>query len=321
MICWTVCLPSQRSTISRLGPFRRRARSGMSSVRCCWFFSFKRQPAARSGKLLSSGVILESFMIPLRAGRRPGRPAGIDISKIERVELGPEDVALGTQRGVGQILFCARVRVFHDPGQGELGVLRSLRETTGEIIETAGEPGIVLAKAVHAKGNQLLREKLGEGRSDGFEMRSSRDKFDVGLNGVTCCRQDAGATKSEVPRKPGSFDETQPFFDAAGLGAVAVMIKDTLPPGEAEHGVFATSEDGRVFDGDTTLIVITIESPGLKLAAREPAFVHQQVKWMFVVIALFSDGIKASDELGFREQRLFDDVIYEWGHRLNSIPS
>jgi len=32
-------------------------------------------------------------------------------------------------------------RVFYDPGQGEFGILWSLRKTAGEIVEAAGEPG------------------------------------------------------------------------------------------------------------------------------------------------------------------------------------
>src|SRR5258705_12831021 len=99
------------------------------------------------------------------------------------------------------------------------------------------------------------------------------------------------------------------------LGAVAVMIEDAFAPSEAEQGVFAAREDGRVLDGDAALVVVTIESPRLKLAPREPAFVHEQVKGMLVMVALFSDGMKAGDELGLREQRLFDIVVHGWGHR------
>ena len=99
------------------------------------------------------------------------------------------------------------------------------------------------------------------------------------------------------------------------------MIDDALAPSAAEGGIFAAHEDGRIFDGDTALIVITVESPRLKLAAREPAVVHEQVKWVLVMVALFSNGMKSSDKLGFGEQRLFDVVVREWGHRSNSIPS
>src|SRR5260370_11706528 len=321
MICSTVCWPSQRSTISRLGPFRRRTRSGMSSVRGCWVFSFKRQPGARRGKLWSSGVIsnLSQFLCGLESARR--RPSGIDVGKIEGVELGPEDVALGAQRGEGQILFRASARVFHDPRQGELGVLRSLRQAAGEIVQTSGEPWVVLAHAVHAESDELAREEFGQGRGNGFEVRARGCEIDVGLDCKTRGGKNAVTAERGLARQARSFHETQPLFYAARLSVVAIVIENALAPGEAKRGVFAARENGRVFDGDAALIVVTIESPGLKLAAREPAFVHEQVKRMRVMVALFSDHMKTSKELGLGEQRLFDVVVYGWGHRSNSIPS
>src|SRR5258708_4891285 len=274
MICWTVCWPSQRSTISRLGPFRRSARSGISKTRC-WLFSPRRHPGARRGRLFGSGGIVSSSRILCGLEGAGGRPAGIDISKIEGVKLGPKNVALGTQRGVGQFLFRARARVFHDPGQGELGVLGSLRETAGEIVQTAGEPGIMLAHAIHAKSDEFVGEELGQGRSDGFEVRASGYEVDVGLNGETRRGENAIAAERVFAREAGGFHETQPLFNAAGLGAVAVMIEDAFAPGEAEPGVFTARENRGVFDGYSALIVVTIECPGLKLAAREPALVHE----------------------------------------------
>ncbi len=99
------------------------------------------------------------------------------------------------------------------------------------------------------------------------------------------------------------------------------MIEDALTPSKTKLGVFAAREDSRIFDGDAALIVITVEGPRLKLTAREFAFMHEQVKGMLVMVALFSDGMKAGDELGFGEQQFFEVVVHGWGHRLNSIPS
>ena len=81
-----------------------------------------------------------------------------------------------------------------------------------------------------------------------------------------------------------------------GLRAVAIVIDDAFAPGAAEIGIFGARQDGGVFDRDAALIVVAIEGPGLKLAARELAFVHQKMKWVLVVIALFADGLKAGDE-------------------------
>src|SRR2546423_1141896 len=54
-------------------------------------------------------------------------PAGIYVREVEGVELGPENVALGAQGGVGLILFVAGARVLHYPSKGEVGVFGSLR--------------------------------------------------------------------------------------------------------------------------------------------------------------------------------------------------
>ena len=118
----------------------------------------------------------------------------------------------------------------------------------------------------------------------------------------------------------GSFDKLQPFFNTARLGAVAVMIEDALAPGDTKRRIFAAREDGRVLNRNTALIVVAIERPGLQLAAGEFSIVHQQMKWVLVVIALFAYGVKAGDEFGLSEQGPIgfgsDD-----GHNSNSIPS
>ena len=81
--------------------------------------------------------------------------------------------------------FFARAGVFHDPGEGEFGVFGSLRQAAGEIVETAGEPGIVLAQAVHAQRDEFVGEKFGERRSNGFEVRARGDEVARRLHGVS----------------------------------------------------------------------------------------------------------------------------------------
>ena len=156
---------------------------------------------------------------------------------------------------------------------------------------------------------KFFRKQFGERRGDGFEVRARGDEVDVSLHGVARGGKNAVALQGLFARKPGGFDQPQPLLDAAGSCAVAIVIEDALAPRQAKGRIFAAREDRGVFDGDAALIVVAIERPGLQLAAREFAFVHQRMKWMLVVIALFADGVKAGDEVGFREQRLLVDVL------------
>ena len=96
--------------------------------------------------------------------------------------------------------------------------------------------------------------------------------------------------------------ELNPFFDAAGARAVAIVIDDALAPGAAEGRIVAAREDDGVLDGNDALVVVAIERPGLQLAARQFAFVHQQVERMLVVVALGADGSQALFEFGGRQQ-------------------
>src|SRR5260370_25638415 len=133
----------------------------------------------------------------------------------------------------------------------------------------------MLAHAMHAKSDEFVGEEFGQGRSDGFKVGASRYEGDVGLDRETRRGKNAIAAECMFARQAGGFHETQPLFDAAGLGAIAIVIEDALTPGEAESGVFTARENRVVFDGYAALLVVTIECPGLKLTAREPALVHE----------------------------------------------
>src|ERR1700704_3151050 len=123
--------------ISRLGPFNRSARSGMCRTRHGCPFSLRRHPSARRGRLLRSGVLTFAFLTGTywleRAWRRP---AWIDVSEGQRIELRPKNVTLGSQGGMGLVLFLARTCVLHNPGEGEVGVFGRLRKAAGEIVKT-----------------------------------------------------------------------------------------------------------------------------------------------------------------------------------------
>src|ERR1700674_2365968 len=124
--------------ISRLGPFNRSAFSGMCKTRDCWLFSLRRQPTASRGRLLRSGVLMFAFLAGTDWSERARRwPAGINVREVQRIELRPKDVTLRSQRTVRFVLFLARARVLHNPGESEVCVFGRLREATGEIVEAA----------------------------------------------------------------------------------------------------------------------------------------------------------------------------------------
>ena len=122
------------------------------------------------------------------------------------------------------------------------------------------------------------------------------DEIDVSLHGESSGGKDAVALDGLLAREAGGFDKLEPFFDAAGMRGVAVVVDDAFAPSHAEGGIFAARENGGIFDGDAALIVIAIEGPGLKLAARKFAFVHEQMKGMFVMVALFTDGVESGNK-------------------------
>ena len=72
-------------------------------------------------------------------------------------------------------------------------------------------------------------------------MRLRGDEIDVGLDGVARGGEDAFAADGLLAREASGFDEAQPLFDAAGFGAIAVVIEDSddYPTIEAETADFA----------------------------------------------------------------------------------
>src|SRR5579859_5494208 len=112
-------------------------------------------------------------------------------------------------------------------------------------------------------------------------MRSRRDEINVCLHSKAGRGKDAVAAQGVIARKSRGFEKPQPFFNAARFRAVTVVIENALSPRLAKRWIFAARENGCVFDGNAALIKIAIECPSLKLAARELALMHQQVKRMF----------------------------------------
>src|SRR5450755_2424404 len=105
---------------------------------------------ASRGRLFSSGVITFAFsdgIIRFEGTWR--RPARIDVGEIQRIELRPQNVTFGPQGCMGLVLFLSGAGVLHHPGESEVSVFRCLRKASSEVVEAAGEPGIIHAKCIY----------------------------------------------------------------------------------------------------------------------------------------------------------------------------
>src|SRR5208282_1603829 len=156
--------PSQSSRMMRPVPSTRIAPSGNSTTGAS-AVPPQRHPAANFGTLAS--VSSATLLLDAKSARR--RPARLDISEIERVELRPQNVALVAQRLNGALLLRARRGVFEHVADREGGIFRSLRQPRLKIVERGSERRIMLTHPLHAQRNQVAREKFGERRSDTLE--------------------------------------------------------------------------------------------------------------------------------------------------------
>src|SRR5262245_16681320 len=146
-------------------------------------------------------------------------------------------------------------------------------------------------------------------------MRARRNEMDVSVYGKTSRGKNAFAADGMDACQAGCFDKFEPFFNAAGSAAVAIMIHQTFAPGDAKALIVRASKECGVLSWNMALVVVAIERPSLHLAAAQRSFVHEFVKRVLMVIALFADRVKSGDEVGFGEQMPFRS------HRVSSIPS
>src|SRR5579862_6204632 len=164
---------------------------------------------------------------------------------------------------------------------------------------------------IHAQADQILRKHFGERRCDGFYKAVLSDQRQISVDSVADGGKHASLGNYEIARYASGLREADPLFDPTRRARFAIVIDNAFSPDAAKLGRVAARKDQSVFDGDGFLIVIAVEGPSLKLAARELAFVHQPVKWMLMVITFFADGA----------QLFFERLRREHGHIVISIPS
>src|SRR6266404_2387689 len=184
--------PSQSSRMMRPVPSTRIAPSGKRTTGAS-VLPPQRHPAANFGTLASVSsaglpstcfsasiaiihpLAFERSFVPLPRNFNPKsarrRPARLDISEIERVELRPKNVTLIAQRLDSALLLHARSSMLEYILKREGGVFRRLRQPRLKVIETGREPGIVQSQFLHAQRDQVARKNLSQRRRDALQKR------------------------------------------------------------------------------------------------------------------------------------------------------
>src|SRR6266403_5522832 len=261
--------PSQSSRMMRPVPSTRIAPSGKSTTGAS-VVPPQRHPAANFGTLsLSNSATLPRNMLRVmfRIGFNPKsarrRPARLDISEIERVELRPKNVTLIAQRLDSALLLHARSSMLEYILKREGGVFRRLRQPRLKVIETGREPGIVLTQFFHPQRDQVARKKLSQRRSDALEKRSRPHQIEILISNKPSGRQNLARTDHPLAIEPGGFRQLDPAQDSAFAMLISVMIHNALPPDAPKRRIGRPRKNDRVLHWNNRLVVITVQRPGL----------------------------------------------------------
>ncbi len=93
--------------------------------------------------------------------------------------------------------------------------------------------------------------------------------------------------------------KTQPRLDAAFISLGAVVFDDPVDPLPANIAERTVGENRRILDRDVDLIIETVGHPSADGFLRKPAFIHQEMKRMLVVIAARADLAQFADKCCF----------------------
>src|SRR5260370_28174623 len=218
--------PSQSSRMMRPVPSTRIAPSGKRTTGAS-VVPPQRHPAANFGTLAS----VSSATLPLamfRASFNPKsarrRPARLNVSEIERVELCPQNVALVAQCLDGALLLPARSGVVEHILQREGGVFRRLRQPRLKVVEPGSKPRIVLTQFLYPQRDQLARKKFGQRRSDALEKRPQPHQGELFVSDKARSGQNLSPTHHPLAIKPGPCRQLDPAQDPA----LAILVTDRI---------------------------------------------------------------------------------------------
>src|ERR1039458_6735568 len=232
--------PSQSSRMMRPVPSTRIAPSGKSTTGAS-VVPPQRHPAANFGTLVSTNSatipltvlrVMFRFSLDSKSARR--RPAGLNISEIECVELRPENVALVAQCLDDALLLGARGGVLEHILDCEGGVFRRLRQPRLKVVKPGREPGIVLAQSLHAQRDQIARKQFGQGRGDALQKWPRTHQVEILISDEARGGQNLIRAHHSIPIDPGRFRQLDPAQDSATTLFVAIVIHNAFPPDAAE---------------------------------------------------------------------------------------
>ena len=188
-----------------------------------------------------------SLMPTLRAEGAGRDQARRDVGVVQRVELGPQHVALEAHGIDGGRLLLRRRGVALDVVEGEVGVAVGLVEAALEILHgPLADEIVALQHAGDALAVDGRREQLGQRGGHRLQQRALAHEIDVGLDGEARGRQRAlhgdhvGAVEAQ------RVGEHQPALDAALLAAGAVMIEHAMHPFAAQLAVVRAAHQGGI---------------------------------------------------------------------------
>src|SRR5258708_38657476 len=242
--------PSQSSRMMRPVPSTRIAPSGKSTTGAS-VVPPQRHPAANFGTLasVSSATLpLNMFCVSLNPKSPRRRPAWLDISEIERVELRPKNVTLIAQRLDSALLLRARSGVVEYILKREGRIFRRLRQPCLKIIEPGSEPGIVQSQFLHAQRDQVARKKLGQRRSDALDKCPRPHQVEILISDEARSRQNLPRAYHPLAIEPSRFRQLDPAQDSAlapVVSVLAIVIHNAPPPDAPKRWIGGAPKNDR----------------------------------------------------------------------------
>src|SRR5262249_39995857 len=121
-------------------------------------------------------------------------------------------------------------------------------------------------------------------------------EIDVAVDRKAHARQDAMLVEHLLAAQAGRFSKVQPRLNASFASLPSIMVDDSLEPFTALFASREFRQDNGVFDRDILLIIEAIQYPTAELILIKPAFMHSNMKGMFVVVFRFSDRPESLDK-------------------------